>query len=147
MENFSRHYWFVSFAKSAIVCLFILFSLTACNNSGSEVYSPTFSKTVPTQQNLYIFGVHPLHNPERLHTVFSPLMDYLSSNIKNATFRLEASRNYASYDKKLYSGKFHFSLPNPFQTINSLQYGYRVFGKMGDDQNFRGIIIVIDTVI
>lgn len=69
-------------------------------------------------------------------------MDYLSENIEGVRFKLEASRNYAAYDKKLYAGKFHFSLPNPFQTLNAIDIGYRVFAKMGDDKNFRGIILV-----
>ena len=69
-------------------------------------------------------------------------MDYLNKNIKNVEFKLEASRNYASYDKKLFSGYFDFSLPNPYQTVKSLEHGYKVFGKMGDDKNFRGIILV-----
>ncbi|MCW8931891.1 MAG: phosphate/phosphite/phosphonate ABC transporter substrate-binding protein [Gammaproteobacteria bacterium] len=90
----------------------------------------------------YIFGIHPLHNPQRLQEVFGPLMNYLSDNIPYAQFKLEASRNYATYDEKLYAHKFHFSLPNPFQTINAVDKGYKVFGKMADDENFRGIILV-----
>jgi phosphonate transport system substrate-binding protein len=33
-------------------------------------------------------------------------------------------------------------MPNPYQTVRSLKYGYRVFGKMGNDEMFRGIILV-----
>ena len=58
------------------------------------------------------------------------------------SFKIEASRNYAAYDEKLYSRKFHFGLPNPFQTVNSLKHGYNVFAKMSDDENFRGIFLV-----
>jgi phosphonate transport system substrate-binding protein len=42
----------------------------------------------------------------------------------------------------LYAGDFDFALPNPYQTINALKHGYHVFAKMGDDENFRGIILV-----
>lgn len=70
------------------------------------------------------------------------MMDFLSEQIPGVRFKLEASRNYATYDKKLYAGKFDFSLPNPYQTINAIDKGYRVFAKMGDDENFRGIILV-----
>ena len=126
----------------------ILFGITflfafGCNNQTQENYVPEFSKTAPRQIQEYIFGVHPLHNPKRLQEIFGPLTDYLSEKIPNAIFRLEASRNYASYDEKLYAGKFHFALPNPYQTVNSLKHGYSVFGKMGDDENFCGIIIVL----
>jgi phosphonate transport system substrate-binding protein len=106
-------------------------------------YSPEFTDAPSTSQvTEYIFGVHPLHNPERLFAVYGPIMDYLSAHIPGTRFRLEASRNYAEFDKKLDEGRFHFALPNPYQTLRSLDHGYEVFGKMGDDQNFRGIILV-----
>ena len=116
--------------------------LSACDSNEEATYQPSYSDTSPIAAKTYIFGIHPLHNPKRLHEVFGPMMEYLEANIPGVTFKLEASRDYAAYDKKLYAGKFDFSLPNPFQTINSLKTGYRVFGKMGDDQNFRGIILV-----
>lgn len=70
------------------------------------------------------------------------MIEYLPNHIKGASCKLEASRNYAAIDKKLYARKFHFALPNPFQTINAIDKGYKVFGTMGDDDNFRGIILV-----
>jgi len=33
-------------------------------------------------------------------------------------------------------------MPNPYQTVQSLKHGYRVFAKMADDEDFRGIILV-----
>lgn len=116
--------------------------LVACQGEDNRTYEPRYSSTPPVSAKEYVFGVHPLHNPKRLHEVFGPLMGYLDANIPGAKFRLEASRDYAAYDEKLYAGKFDFSLPNPFQTVNALKTGYRVFGKMGDDENFRGIILV-----
>lgn len=120
----------------------IFLILAACGDE-SPVYTPQFSTTAPVSDEMvYIFSVHPLHNPTRLHEIFDPLMTYLSEHIEGASFRLEASRNYASYNEKLYAGTAHFSLPNPYQTLNSLKHGYTVFGKMADDENFRGIILV-----
>jgi phosphonate transport system substrate-binding protein len=144
---------FFSF-KQLISLFFVIFFLliSSCNDDDKNnyfysdnipSYKPQFSSTVPNSNIIeYIFGVHPLHNPQRLQEVFGPLMSYLSDNINGVQFKLEASRNYAAYDKKLYSHKFHFSLPNPFQTINAIDKGYKVFGKMADDENFRGIILV-----
>ncbi len=126
-----------------IALIFLLSSCTDNNSLSQQSYKPEFTDIPHNKANTeYIFGVHPLHNPQRLQEVFGPLMTYLSVNIPNAQFKLEASRNYASYDQKLYAQKFHFSLPNPFQTINAVDKGYQVFGKMADDENFRGIIIV-----
>jgi len=117
--------------------------LSACEQQQNTNYYPEFTDSaIISTETEYIFGVHPLHNPQRLFEVFGPLMDYLSEQIPGVKFKLEASRNYAAYDKKLYAKQFHFSLPNPFQTINAIDKGYRVFAKMGDDQNFRGIILV-----
>lgn len=33
-------------------------------------------------------------------------------------------------------------MPNPYQTIKSVEHGYRIFGKMGDDAVFRGTILI-----
>lgn len=123
--------------------LCMLFLLACTSEQGDSDYQPAFAENNKTDTTIeYVFGVHPLHNPQRLHEVFSPLMTYLSKNIENSLFKLEASRNYAAYDKKLYAGKFDFALPNPFQTVNAMKKGYKVFGKMSDDHNFRGIILV-----
>ena len=127
-------------------CIFYLLILTTgllsgCDRESTGVYQPQYSVTPPKSEPLYLFGVHPLHNPKRLHVTFAPLVDYLDEHIDGVRFKLEASRNYAAYDKKLYASRFQLALPNPYQTVNSLQHGYRVFGKMADDNNFRGIIL------
>lgn len=120
----------------------LLFAIAACKQDDATSYNPTFSTQEILSGNDYIIGIHPLHNPERLHSIFSPLAEYLSQKIPNARFKIEASRNYAEFDRKLYAGEFAIALPNPYQTVNSLKHGYKVFGKMGDDENFRGIILV-----
>jgi len=116
--------------------------ISACHSdtSGND-YQPAFSKKPFITQQEYIFGVHPLHNPKQLQAIYDPLVDYLNQHIKAVHFRLEASRNYATYDEKIYANKFHFTLPNPYQTIIAAEHGYRIFAKMGDDENFRGLIV------
>lgn len=126
---------------AGLVTLVVL--LSGCNPSAdTRSYVPEFTAKPTEGETEYVFAVHPLHNPEHLFEVYGPLVDYLNTHIEGARFHLEASRNYAEFDKKLYARQFHFALPNPYQTINSLEHGYRIFGKMGDDQNFRGIILV-----
>lgn len=88
------------------------------------------------------FAVHPLHNPERLNEEFGPMINYLNKKIPEVNFQLEASVNYAAFEEKLKKRNLEFALPNPYQTLLAIKYGYRVFAKMGDDQNFRGIILV-----
>lgn len=116
--------------------------IAGCGKQQEETYQPAFSPRGADAPREYIVGIHPLHNPKRLMEVYGPVVDYLNTNIPQAHFRLEASRNYEEFDKKLYSGHFDFAMPNPYQTVRSLKYGYRVFGKMGNDEMFRGIILV-----
>ena len=127
---------------SVLLFLSLGFSLNSCTEQENSVYYPEYSDKAPFEIKQYILGIHPLHNPQKLQKVFGPLADYINKNIPGINLIIEASRNYAAYDKKLYAAKFDFSLPNPYQTVNSLKHNYRVFAKMGDDENFRGIIIV-----
>ncbi len=106
-----------------------------------ESYAPQYSDTPADQSEVYIFGPHPLHSPEKLFAVYQPLVDRINSRLACCQIKLEASQNYQTYEKKLYAGRFHFSMPNPLQTVESLRHGYRVFGKMGDDHNFSGVIL------
>ena len=118
------------------------FLIIGCGEQQEAPYQPTFSERGVDEPREYIVGIHPLHNPKRLVEVYGPVIDYLNASIPQAHFRLEASRNYEEFEKKLYNGHFDFAMPNPYQTVRLLRYGYRVFGKMGDDEMFRGIILV-----
>jgi len=126
------------------LCCPVVFLMLAAAGCGKEeqTYHPTLGDQPMGMAKEYIFGVHPLHNPNRLLELYGPVVDELNRNVHGAHFKLEASRNYEEFEKKLYAGHFDFALPNPYQTLNSLQHGYRIFGKMGDDDNFRGIILV-----
>ena len=116
--------------------------LAACGKSEERVYQPELASKSASPVTEYIVGIHPLHNPQRLMEVYGPIVDYMDRAIPEVHFRLEASRNYEEFEKKLYAGRFAFAMPNPYQTVLSLKHGYRIFGKMGDDENFRGIILV-----
>jgi phosphonate transport system substrate-binding protein len=116
--------------------------LAGCGKSDETAYAISFSPQGKDKLKEYVVGIHPLHNPQRLNEVYGPIIEYINIHIPEVHFRLEASQNYEEFDKKLYAGHFDFAMPNPYQTVRSLKYGYRVFGKMGDDENFRGIILV-----
>jgi phosphonate transport system substrate-binding protein len=107
-----------------------------------EAYQPVFSSRGIGDPAEYVIGIHPLHNPKRLLEIYGPLLDRLNALIPQAHFRLEASRNYEEFEKKLFSRHFDFAMPNPYETVRSLKHGYHVFAKMGDDELFRGIILV-----
>ena len=112
------------------------------SNESLDNYQPTFSKQSPLNNKIYIVGIHPLHNPKRLFEVYAPIIDFIDAQLPDVELKLEASRNYEEFDKKLYSGHFDFAMPNPYQTVLSLRHGYKIFAKMADDQDFRGIILV-----
>ncbi|NJD08730.1 MAG: phosphate/phosphite/phosphonate ABC transporter substrate-binding protein [Methylococcaceae bacterium] len=127
--------------KTLLLGVFALL-LAGCGENGAELYAPRFSATSPWETREYVFAIHPLHNPVRLFEIYGPLIDLLNRRIAGAKFRLEASRNYDEFDKKLYGRQFDFALPNPYQTLNSLSHGYHVIAKMGDDHKFTGVILI-----
>lgn len=120
----------------------VLLSLLAagCSPSPPEDYQPVVSPLA--QDRIYRVGIHPLHNPQRLMEVYGPLVDHLNAEMPDVELQLEASRNYEEYERKLYGGEFAFAMPNPYQTVLAQRRGYRVIAKMGDDAEFRGLILV-----
>ena len=121
----------------------LLFALlTACgDDKPPSDYHPEYGAKPALSTKTIIFAVHPLHNPETLNAVYGPLMRYLSDGLTGITIQLEASRDYDDFEQKLAQRRFHFALPNPYQTLMSLRWGYRIFAKMGDDDQFRGLLI------
>lgn len=109
---------------------------------GPEPVEPTFAGSpAPGVGRDRSFAVHPLHNPRRLDATFGPLVTRLQ-RLTGVRFRLEASRSYGAFERKLLERQVHFALPNPYQVLKALRSGYRVFAKMGDDAQFRGILLV-----
>lgn len=119
--------------------------LSACLPAVPAAYEPTYdtAPAAPQTTTELIFAVHPLHNPRRLFEVYQPLVDTINQHIgPSYRFRLETSRDYASFEAKLAARKFQFAVPNPYQTLRSEAHGYRIVGKMGNDRSFRGIILM-----
>ena len=124
------------------LALFAIIMLCACSKSEQVSYQPELGEKPLSPVTEYIVGIHPLHNPQRLRELYGPIVDYMNNKIPEVHFKLEASRNYEEYEKKLYAGHFDFAMPNPYQTVRSADHGYRIFGKMGDDEGFRGLILI-----
>lgn len=124
--------------------LFCLLALSSRQGDAATPVGPTYSSTPPLRITEYILGVHPLHNPKKLDGIYGPLVDYLNArlNLPGVRLRLEASRSYAVFDEKIQGGHPHFAIPNPYQTIKAVEHGYEVFGKMDNDEDFRGIILL-----
>ena len=92
-------------------------------------------------QQIYRLAVHPLHNPQKLYEAYQPLADYLSRRVPGVQFEVEASNSYAHYEEKLKARTPAFALPNPYQSLKALDWGYRVLAEAGNSQDFKGLII------
>jgi phosphonate transport system substrate-binding protein len=124
--------------------IIILVCIFSCSRKDDEKYSPQFSdqNANKNNKNEIVFAPHPLHNPQRLQEMFGPIIDILNKEIPEVHFVLESSKSYSEYNEKIKSKRIDILLPNPYQTILALKNDYNVFGKMSDDFNFRGIILV-----
>lgn len=129
-----------SIKLSVIIVVALLAS--ACGQSEQAVYQPTASPLTASLTTEYVVGFLPQHNPQRLMQMYGPIVDYMNRNIPEAHFKFEASSSFEEFEKKIYSGHYAFAMANPYQTVLALKHGYRVFGKMGDDNDFRGLIVV-----
>jgi len=128
--------------RNGLICALLLGILSSCGKTEENEYQLGLGAEKKDQVKEYVVGVHPLHNPQKLMELYGPIVEYINVHIPEAHFKLEASRDYADFERKLYAGEFDFAMPNPYQTVRSVDHGYRIFGKMGDDQDFCGIVLV-----
>ncbi len=104
---------------------------------------PQYQAALPSANvREYRFAVHPLHNPSKLLESYRPLVDFLNSQLTDARFILEASRDYAAFEKKYQERKVDILLPNPWQTLEALNSGYHVIATAGEPGDFKGIFLV-----
>lgn len=92
-------------------------------------------------EKIYVVGVHPYLNSQKMYLSYRPILNYLEAHIPNVKFHLETSEDYARYNEKLRQQVFDFSLPNPYQTVTSFSYHYNAIAKMKPDTQFRGILV------
>lgn len=116
----------------------LLALLLAAGNVAAQGYKPS---GVAAAGDTLVFGIHPYTNPQDLFDAYEPVMRYLERKIPGTRFQVEASKDYADYEAKLVAGRFHFSMPNPAQTLLGIEHGYRVIAKMKPDEDFRGLIV------
>jgi phosphonate transport system substrate-binding protein len=120
----------------------IIILLFACEQPATEK-SLQYSRLPSNNTALtYRFAIHPLHNPQKLFEAYQPLIDYINQKIPEIDIELEASIDYASYEQKIRDRKPDLLLPNPWQTLQARDNGYRVIAMAGDADDFKGIFIV-----
>lgn len=131
----------LSWSLRGAVVVAAVFVLAGCGEREARGYQPEYAPASAQIAHEYTFGIHPQRNPEKLHAVFGPLIDYLNARVPDARFVFEAARNYATFDRRIAERSFEFVLPNPYETLLAIDRGYRVFAKMGNDADLRGLIV------
>ena len=123
--------------------LLMVLVLAGCERSPEAPEGPRYGGEPASEAKpLYLFAIHPLHNPTKLLEVYQPLIDHLNAGIAEAHFELEASRDYQAYEAKFRAREPELLLPNPWQTLQAMKVGYHVIAMAGDADDFKGIFIV-----
>lgn len=115
--------------------------LAACEQRAAQKPLPYSTAPAASEVSLYRLAVHPLYNPAKLSAAYQPLVEHLNRQMENVHFELEASLDYASFEKKYRARGPALLLPNPWQTLQAMQAGYHVIAMAGDAQDFKGIFI------
>ena len=87
-------------------------------------------------------GVHPLYTPQKVFSIFSPLCEFITQKSKNIVCKIETTKDYAHYNSRIKEKYFDILMPNPYQTLKALNYDYKLAAKWGDDELFKGLILV-----
>lgn len=125
-----------------IIATVCVLAVAGCNQS-SQIQGPKYGAApVKQQETVFVFAVHPLHNPQKLNQAYLPLIEQLNKQLTGARLVLEASRDYSNYEEKIRSKAPDFLLPNPWQTLEAMKTGYHVIAMAGDPQDFKGIFVV-----
>lgn len=131
----SRRAVLVSLGAAALIS-----PLVGCEPSDSDVYRPDYRLRAGGPAELR-FGC-PFNTPETLFERYQPLIEHLNAGLAPTRLKLEASRDYESFERKLYYRNFPFALVNPYQAVMAVANGYRIIAKMDHDARFHGLILV-----
>lgn len=129
-----------AFSLLTAFCVAALF-LSACGKEAAPP-APKYTDAPAVETRVYRLAIHPLHNPEKLVRAYQPLIDHLNLQIADARFSLEASRDYAEYERKFRARAPDLLLPNPWQTLEAMKVGYGVIAMAGELSDFKGIFVV-----
>ena len=122
-----------------VVGFSLAFLLVSWGNARADsTYKPSGAVV---QETTYVFAPHPNLNPQDLYKAYEPVVRYLERKIPGVRFSIESSKDYPDYEAKITERRFHFGIPNPFQTALGLEHGYRVIAKMTPDEDFRGLMV------
>lgn len=142
MPSFLDHIQRACVARRLCLCALGSAALLACTPEAPTASLQYADRPAPSQTPVYRVAVHPLHNPQKLHAAYQPLVDHINSQLPGVRLVLESSRDYQAYEAKLRQREPEFLLPNPWQTLQAIKVGYRVIAMAGDAEDFKGLFIV-----
>ncbi|MBI2242118.1 MAG: phosphate/phosphite/phosphonate ABC transporter substrate-binding protein [Magnetospirillum gryphiswaldense] len=111
-----------------------------CESDDERDYQPDYA-IKPAVGNQALRFSSPFHPPASLFRVYLPLVDHLNRQLSPVQIKLEAARDYETFEQKLYYRNLAFALCNPYQMLLAEANGYRIFAKMDDDSVYRGLIV------
>jgi len=127
--------------RCLVAAILAVLPLSACDDNSAADYQPTYTIKAAATEKSYRVSC-PFSTPETLFSVYYPLIEYVNARLEGAKLKLEASRDYESFEQKLYYRNLDFALANPYQVVMAVPNGYRIFAKMSDDSQFRGLVLV-----
>ncbi|MGE4281629.1 MAG: phosphate/phosphite/phosphonate ABC transporter substrate-binding protein [Magnetospirillum sp.] len=115
-------------------------ALAGCDSDSERDYQPDYAiKPALSSQALRFSS--PFHPPAALFRLYLPLVDHINRRLNPAQLRLEAARDYETFEQKLYYRNLAFALCNPYQMLMAEANGFRIFAKMDDDAAYHGLIV------
>lgn len=125
--------------RSIVLLLF----LAGCRSQPEGGTGPRYAESGGlAADSSWSLAIHPLHNPARLGEAYGPLVRLLNERLDGPRLKLEASRDYADFERKIRARLPQLLLPNPWQTLLAMRHGYRVVAMAGDPADFRGLFLV-----
>jgi phosphonate transport system substrate-binding protein len=130
-----RKFYILPFTLIILVsCMFF-----SCDqfSSRKKIYEPTFSVDSSTRKMLSLA----LPNAGYYES-FEPFVKYLNGRLKNIRIQIIAAKNFEDYLRRLGKREFDFTIVSGLIALDEEQNGYTIVGKIKDDDEYRGVIIV-----
>lgn len=89
-----------------------------------------------------VIAVYPVTNSNALHELYEPLIQYLQKGIPDLNIQLVTSASYNEFEIRMRDHLFDLVFANPNQALEGIKAGYTILAKSGDDEKYRGIIVV-----
>lgn len=129
-----------SVTRRAVLAGLLGVAVVGCDGDEAGDYQPAYANKAAVSGKAHRFSC-PFHTPESLFRVYAPLVDHLNHELAGPRLKLEASRDYESFEQKLYYRNLDLAYCNPYQMLLAQANGYAIFAKSDDDEAYRGLIV------